>query len=198
MKSRNRFFPAALFALAAIGSVLMLMGPSVVQGNSGVSSLGTPDDWTHHHLIFSHPGSFSDAVQRGSFESWYRVVSDPRYIMQLRKRGGESSGAITASEFDAPPFRDKRRGRRSTLHRDWGVSLGVGGSVHNAMYPAKYTFNVNATPNCKSDYVAFTTGLTGAAGTPSIIAFDELYSTQGGNCLGSAANGTGPQIKWAY
>jgi hypothetical protein len=66
------------------------------------------------------------------------------------------------------------------------------------MYPAKYTFDVNASPNCKNDYVAFPTGLTGSTNVPSIIAIDQLYSTQGGICLGSAANGTGPQIKWAY
>lgn len=196
MNSRNSLFPAALLVLAAIASVLMLMSPAVVQGNNGVSSLGTPDDWTHHYLVFSHPGSFADAVRHDSFESWYRVVTDPRYIMQLRTRGVASSGTITASGFVAPPFPVRRH--RSTLHRDWGMSLQAAGSVPNAMYPAKGTFDVNATPDCKNDYAAFTTGHTGSATAPSIIAFDELYSTQGGNCLGSATNGTGPQVKWAY
>ncbi len=196
-RSRGRLFPAALFVLAAIGGMFLLAGPAVVEGNSGVSALGTSDDWTHHHLIFSHPGSFADAVNRGSFESWYRVVGDPRYMMQLRKREGAPSGAVTASGSVVPPFERNRR-QQSTLHRDWGMSLLAGGSVKNAMYPAKYTFNVTATPDCKNDYVAFATGLTGSATAPSIIAFDQLYSTQGGNCLNNAGNGTGPQVKWAY
>ena len=38
----------------------------------------------------------------------------------------------------------------------------------------------------------------GADGRSSIVAFDHLYATQGGNCLGDSLNGTGPQVKWAY
>ena len=161
----------------------MLMGPAVVQGNGGVSSLGTPDDWTHHHLIFSHPGSFADAVQRGSFESWYRVVSDPRYLMQQVKR-----------TLGARGLEGEHRRRRSAVHNDWSMTLGNGGKVGAGQYPAKYSFFTNSTPNCASattpDFVVYNTGLPGSATQASIVAYDNLYVT--------TCTGTVPTIYWAY
>ena len=54
------------------------------------------------------------------------------------------------------------------------------------MYPAKYTFNVNLSPNCTNDYVVFPTGAkgtnTGGNPTPSIIGFNELYASRGEAC----------------
>jgi len=40
------------------------------------------------------------------------------------------------------------------MRRDWAVSLGAGG-VAQGMSPAKYSFDVNATPSCSSDFVVF-------------------------------------------
>jgi hypothetical protein len=40
------------------------------------------------------------------------------------------------------------------MRRDWAVSLGAGG-VAQGMWPAKYSFNVNATPSCTSDFIVF-------------------------------------------
>ena len=40
------------------------------------------------------------------------------------------------------------------MRRDWAVSLGAGG-VAQGMSPAKYSFNVNATPSCSSDFAVF-------------------------------------------
>ena len=177
MKSRNCLFPAALFALAAIGSVLMLMTPAVVQGNRGVSSLGTPDDWTHHHLVFSQPGSFADAVKSGSFESWYRVVSDPRFVIQQTKHAEGATG-----------IEGRRRHRKSLLHNDWTMTLGSGGNVGAGQYPAKFPFGT-ASANCANDFVVYNTGLAGSATQPTIIAYSNLYSS----CSGSV-----PSVYWQY
>ena len=35
-------------------------------------------------------------------------------------------------------------------------------------------------------------------GRANIVAFDHLYATQGGDCLGVSGNGKGPRVKWAY
>jgi hypothetical protein len=78
---------------------------------------------------------------------------------------------------------------------DWGMSLLAAGTVAG-MFPAKFTFDVTATPSCTDDYVAFATGLVGSSTVPSIIAFDELYSTQGS--VGGLCNQDGPSVKWAY
>ena len=65
-------------------------------------------------------------------------------------------------------------------HTDWAfASLLAGGSVGVDQFPAKYTFDVNATPDCMKDFVAYNTGLTGASGSAAnIVAFNELYSSQ--------------------
>jgi hypothetical protein len=79
---------------------------------------------------------------------------------------------------------------------DWGSSLLAGGKVGNGMFPAKFTFDVTAAPSCTTDYVAFNTGLVASATSPSIVAYDNLYSTQpaaGGLCATA-----GPSVKWAY
>jgi hypothetical protein len=40
------------------------------------------------------------------------------------------------------------------MKKDWAVSLGAGG-VAQGMLPAKYAFDVNATPSCTADFVVF-------------------------------------------
>jgi hypothetical protein len=40
------------------------------------------------------------------------------------------------------------------MKKDWAISLGAGG-VAQGMSPAKYSFNVNATASCTSDFVVF-------------------------------------------
>lgn len=46
------------------------------------------------------------------------------------------------------------RRAKEELGRDWAVSLG-GGGVAPGMSPAKYSFDVNAAPNCASDFAVF-------------------------------------------
>ncbi|HET6929642.1 MAG TPA: hypothetical protein VFI45_04925, partial [Candidatus Acidoferrum sp.] len=88
------------------------------------------------------------------------------------------------------------RSHRHLEHPDWSMSLLAGGKAGAGVYPAKFTFDINATPSCTNDYVAFTTSLAGSSTQPSIIAFDELYSTQGST--GGFCNQNGPSVKWAY
>ena len=40
------------------------------------------------------------------------------------------------------------------MRKDWAISLGAGG-VAQGMWPAKYSFDVNATPSCTADFVVF-------------------------------------------
>ena len=57
----------------------------IVVGNVQVT--GQPEDWTHHHLVFSNPGTEDEAIRNGTHEEWLRIVNDPRYILhQLRRR----------------------------------------------------------------------------------------------------------------
>jgi hypothetical protein len=80
---------------------------------------------------------------------------------------------------------------------DWGMSLTAGATVGVGQFPAKFTFDVTATPDCVNDYVAFNTGHLGASGTaPNIVAFNRLYSTQG--TVGGQCAQNGPSVYWSY
>ncbi|HEV2381843.1 MAG TPA: hypothetical protein VG206_18900 [Terriglobia bacterium] len=64
---------------------------------------GIPDDWTHHHLVFSNPGTEEQAIENGTHDRWLRIVNDPRYIMQqLKRRAGagvlQAEGVAAAVE----------------------------------------------------------------------------------------------------
>jgi hypothetical protein len=175
VKVKRSFVFAALLLLATIGLVFLVLSPGVARGNGGVRMWGVPDDWTHHHLIFSDPGSFADAVNHGSFERWYKVVSDPRFIIQQAKRAGWAIGI-------GGPGRRKRR-----LHNDWTMSLGSVGTVGAGQYPAKFPFDTN-TASC-NDFVVYNTGLPGSSSQPTIIAYSNLYSSCSGNV---------PSVYWQY
>jgi hypothetical protein len=175
VKVKRSFFFAALLLLATIGLVFLVLSPGVARGSGGGRMWGVPDDWTHHHLIFSDPGSFADAVSHGSFERWYKVVSDPRFIIQQAKRAGWAIGT-------GGPWRRKRR-----LHNDWTMSLGSGGTVGPGQYPAKFPFDTT-TASC-NDFVVYNTGLAGSSSQPTIIAYSNLYTS----CSGNA-----PSVYWQY
>ena len=171
----KRSFSAALLLLATIGLGFLALSPEVARGTGGFRMWGVPDDWTHHHLIFSDPGSFADAVNHGSFERWYKVVSDRRFIIQQAKRAGWAIGI-------GGPWRRKRR-----LHNDWTMSLGAVGTVGAGQYPAKFPFDTT-TASC-NDFVVYNTGLAGSLLQPTIIAYSNLYSSCSGNV---------PSVYWQY
>jgi hypothetical protein len=177
VKVKRSFFPAALLLLATVGGVFLLLSPVVARGNGEVMIWGVPDDWSHHHLIFSNPGSFADAVNHGSFERWSKVVTDPRFIFQQEKRAGWPTGV-----------NDGRRHRKHPLDKDWTMSLGSGGVVGAGQYPAKYQFRTTAA-SCANDFVVYNTGLAGSSSQPTIIAYSNLYSS---------CSGTKPSIDWQY
>ena len=268
-------------------------------------------------MIFSTPSSPALAA---------KFQREPRYLQQLLRRNaaalrlpGAGAGISVLSGLSEAALLPKlgvllaplRKAKLTPtpqpdpagVHRDWGMSLASGGQVGNGQFPAKYTFDINATPSCTNDFVACNTStvaasstgtftnnnasngqtatiagslvltasstlntgvnfqigggatnnatnlaaaiarngsgvgvtatssagvvtvtattpgttangttlaeglsgfswagsLAGGSGPPAaIVAIDHLYATQGGNCLGSAANGTGPALKWAY
>jgi hypothetical protein len=150
--------------------------------------MSLPQDWSHHHLVFT-PAS--------SIEQAWRLQQEPRFWHQVLSR---NASARQQDEDNADDFVGRHGGqghdRRDLEHPDWAMSLLAGGKAGAGVYPAKFTFDINATPNCTNDYVAFTTSLAGSSTQPSIIAFDELYSTQGS--VGGLCNQNGPSVKWAY
>src|SRR4029077_1419266 len=82
--------------------------------------------------------------------------------------------------------------RKPPLKRDWSVSLGAG-SVAANNFPAKYSFDINANPDCLNDYALFALNVAGVTnGQANIVGINQLYSGAGGIC------GANPNVNWAY
>jgi hypothetical protein len=168
------------------------------------------DDWTRHHVVFSNPGTALEAMSRGEYSRWYKIVNDPRFALQQAKRNAAltatqlppgSATPETASPDSAAdewrPGRDehgrRRRGPMSgDLHPDWSMNMGSGAAAGLGVFPAKYSLGVT-TVNCGNstnpDFVVFNTGLAGSATQASITAYDNLYT----GCAGTV-----PSVYWAY
>ncbi|MFZ0889651.1 MAG: hypothetical protein WA005_14455 [Candidatus Binataceae bacterium] len=153
---------------------------------------GVPDDWSHHHVVFSRPEPGSDTE--------YKLQQDGRYwLQQIRRSGLLESDQSSESEAAGrlPTRRVPPRGtpprvtrRRANLGTDWSESLGSAtAKVGAGQYPAKFSFTTTGTPSC-TDYVLFNTGVAGSTTQPTILAFDNLYATTCG--------ATVPAVYWAY
>ena len=184
--------------------------PAIHVGNTRIT--GLPDDWSHHHQVFSNPGTEENAIRKGTHDRWQAVVNDPRYVIHELKRNLPVEGpaaddvkmryreAAEDAEIWNKFHRDPRERRHHkdgapnpsnpALARDWSMSLGSGGHLGAGQYPAKYNFSIT-TANC-NDYVVFPTGLAGGATQAAIVAYNQLYDTTCGTTA------TRPNVAWAY
>ncbi len=165
---------------------VVMVGVAFTTHGQGHVRMSMPHDWSHHHLVFTPPSSIAQA---------WKLQQEPRFWHQLLRRNASARQQGNAADFAAGRG-GHGNNRKNLEHPDWGMSLLAGGTAGAGTYPAKFTFDINATPDCANDYVAFTTSLAGSTSQPSIIAFDELYSTQGST--GGLCSQNGPSVKWAY
>jgi hypothetical protein len=115
-------------------------------------SVPLPMDWSDRHVVYT-VGSTGEQIEK--------MQADPRYFVATRLHGKELADEGDANGYPAlrirrPPGTEpsgvwKTRREPKT---DWSVSLGTGG-VAAGQYPAKFTYDVNATPDCTSDYAVF-------------------------------------------
>jgi hypothetical protein len=154
-------------------------------------------DWSTRHTIYSQTGT-SAALEAARSDPraifrWHEV--EQGLIQQRQLRSFARFGYRPRRRF---PFRSK-----GTVERDWSINLGTAGTA-NAMYPAKFSFDVNATPSCANDFVVFPVNAAGSAAQANIVAFNNLYSgTAGTNGIcnrGATGNDTGvaATVMWSY
>jgi len=142
--------------------------------------MGQVVDWSNRHVLYP---------QGATLRALSVSQRDPRgYWNYLR--------LVQAAERGSA---EDRRGRvvpRKPMPArvDWSVSLGAAGAAAG-MYPAKYSFDVNATPDCTNDYVVFPIDVNGSATQATIAAFNNLYSGTGTTSCGANTTAT---ILWAY
>jgi hypothetical protein len=72
------------------------------------------------------------------------------------------------------------------------LNNGNGGTISA---PAKYVFDVNATPSCVNDFVATGVNVAGSATQANMLGFNSLYNTPTGTGL---CPGTAPKVLFAY
>jgi hypothetical protein len=145
-----------------------------------------PNDWSHHHLIFSRPANAEQAK---------RVRQDVRYSQQLSRRSPvllpEAKTAVPINHELQLGLRASSPRKNHKLHRDWAENMGSGASVGAGNYPAKFSFSTtqaSCADAAQPDFVVYSTGLSGSSGQASIVAYDNLYSGCSGLDLGTAAN----------
>ena len=64
---------------------------------------GVASDWSHRHLIFSHPGTAANALENGTYDRWSKIANDPRYLMQELKRTGTRTDLAGLHEEQSSP-----------------------------------------------------------------------------------------------
>ncbi len=115
--------------------------PTITVG--GVEIKGLPDDWTHHHLVFSNPGMEYQAMENGTYDRWLDVVNNPRYIIQQLKRHKPAQGPFAEQVLEIESatrpgiISDDQeltlplaRGKNRDVHKDW--SMGMDGAAATA------------------------------------------------------------------
>jgi hypothetical protein len=149
---------------------------------------GVPEDWTHHHIIFSadflrsHPEVF---------------VREPRALHQVYRRWGKLLRPNAG--VDLSNAAQKKSGT------DWTVQLGAGTTAFGTS-PAKYQTDPTAAPSCVKDFVVFGINANGLQqvgatnGQATIVAYNELYTGPngvGGICA-TDPGGPGPAYVFSY
>jgi hypothetical protein len=169
---------AALCVGLFYAGMLCLAPGSWAQEAARPKHIGVPQGWSDRSIVFSLDGlakypNLIDQEPRIRHQVMQRFRAlDPEFF-----RGEEGTGISAIN---------------SGQHRDWNVSF-VRGRVADSMYPAKYSFNPGAPPDCNNDYVVFGLNVAGALGKQAnLIAFNNLYSGAGGMCGGA------PTVMFAY
>lgn len=153
-------------------------GPQVQSAQAPFSAV---QDWSSRSIIQSKP-MFPDEMERaGKTSEMKRLYSDPRYLTAVMRRVESElpSSAQIQRRNSAPMatqglrFQDPRRKPNpayqpeESIHRDWsnvlgGGTDGQGGRAAPGVFPAKYNFDIFATPSCSDDFIVYTTNAGGA------------------------------------
>jgi hypothetical protein len=231
----GRVFRFAQAVVFCVGMLLMVTGtlcaqdtlpnlsvvkPSVdplVQRNVedwAIQQRGVPDDWTHHYLVFSNPGTEQQANESGRYEQWLKIVQDPRFTLQQIKRSGgakppENTGVSATSTpreevsgADAPDrepviiWRNPPKRRKIALKKDWAV--GIGGVAASGTGTVT-TNNASGTSTVTVDGQTLTGSPPTTAGGSGIFtgapgAGQGVTITYGANVLNLTTNGTASSV----
>lgn len=174
----------------ALATVLTVGGAQAQATKAGNAADATPipavQDWSARSVIHRQPMTPDELEAAGRGDEMRELYRDPRYVAAvLRRIENEAPLAPTMqrnyrANTTASAASDRRRGHggkdpapsndegSGDLLRDWshvlgGGTNGQGGRGTPGMYPAKYTFDIEATPSCADDFVVYPTNAAGAS-----------------------------------
>jgi len=157
---------------------------------------GFPQDWSQHQIVFSrdalaaHP-EVMNREPRVLHQAMQRWSQEWNVLQGLEQAIAPFSGFSPASLLDPISISKKGLGPR----RDWNVSL-VSARLGPHVFPAKYSFDPAAPPDCVNDFVVYGLSIPGITnGQTNLVGFNNLYvnSLDGGFCPG-----TTPNVLFAY
>jgi hypothetical protein len=202
--SRGGWMVGVALWLASGG--LVLAQDAGVMADGATMRLSVVQDWSNRHILFTNGGRPETvaASQRDprSLNNWLSRNAGLLGLGRIPQEPKDESAPIGDERMPRGPVRPllgvagKTRNRHSKI--DWAMSLGPTGGMPLAEAPAKFTFDINATPSCANDFLVYTITLgattAGAGKQANVIAFNNLYSGTGT----SLCNRTTPTVMWSY
>jgi hypothetical protein len=189
-----------VLSAGALLIALSLLATSTRTQELAARRIGLIQDWSMHHAVFARIGPVQAmmAAQRDprAFQVWQSAVLAETRAESL-KFGEEPI------LFPGRPLPIKPRSVPQTAKIDWSINLGGGGPAE-ATFPAKYSFDISATPDCTSDFVVFPVNQSPNSTHENLVAFNNLYSgtlPSSGMCnrtTSASDAGTSATVKWSY
>jgi hypothetical protein len=170
--------------------------PLLAQGEwASPNHIGLVQDWSTHHAVFPRTGPLSAMLA---------AQHDPRAFYSWRVAALDAMRTTSTPAVQAEIDVDQHHAaHRRAANRDWSITLGGAGTAQ-AMYPAKFTFDINATPSCANDFVVFPVNQSPNATHENLVAFNNLYSgnvNSFGICnrtTSASDNGLAATVRWSY
>ncbi|MGA9415487.1 MAG: hypothetical protein WCF61_05960 [Terriglobales bacterium] len=143
--------------------------------------IGAVHDWSEHQIIFSR-----NALARHP----NLLDREPRLRQQVMERWQSPQWRALLLGSSPPPIHPK-----NSLERDWNFP-GLGARLRENAFPAKFSYNPEASPDCINDYVVFGLSVVGVnGGQANLVAFNNLYVNDTGT---GYCSGTAPLLMFAY
>lgn len=205
-----------LLALALFLCASLLTGTGAKSKQEAAAGrMGEVVDWSRRHILYPQGASLRAlALSQHDPRAYWNYLKIVRAANTARAQEAEAAQArdddagqarsrdrigedAANRPVDTLPGRVLRKGpkRAHQAHVDWSLPLGLAGMAAD-MFPAKYSFDVNATPDCTNDYLVFTIDTVPSVTQANIVAYNNLYSGSAGG-TGICGAGTATPY-WAY
>ena len=184
---------------------------------AATARVGLPWDWSHTWVILN-PDLPEEAMAKGEYAEWLRRWEDPRFKhavirkadhrLAMQEEAAAQAKARTVTTRKEPPQRPppaeppkppaeppsapRTGGRRpppsGSIHRDWSNLIGSGsGTAGN--FPAKYSFDINAAPDCVNDFIVVPMDAAGNPGAGTVASGTGSVSAGAGTGTITLTNG---------